>query len=483
MDFPVLVMSLRLALIVEPAVEGMEILRDGFEPLDRHLLQIRRGDTNGSGSFEFLKDGTGTLERKESEGQTDHVDAKIRVDPRRALSLTSTTSPSLPLKNGGKATKFKDMAPSVAATNAEVILENSAKARAADRARIAHIEAQILDLERSILSLRLEKDLAQERLASYVYPILTLPNEITSEIFLQFLPVYPICPPPTGLRSPTLLTHICRSWREIALATPSLWRAISLIFRNHPSDERKTRLLQPWMAASRSLLLAIYIDLGHRHLPLDKCIETLNLHRAQWESLHVEAITELDAIRPLLCGEPMPSLRRIALLYENVSGDPMTMADAPLLRSASIRYYPSSIILPWIQLTHLTLIDIYVSDCTAVLQQTRYLLHCDLELICSSRDAPLPNIHLPFLQSLIFRQTSNDVPEYIETFVVPALRTLQVPDQFLGTSPIPALESFIQKSGGSLKELCITRIQGKTKETLFRRAFASIPKLSLETRA
>ncbi|KAJ7641164.1 hypothetical protein FB45DRAFT_712335, partial [Roridomyces roridus] len=57
-------------------------------------------------------------------------------------------------------------------------------------------------------------------------PVLTLPNEITSEIFVHFLPPYPVCPPMTGLDSPTSLTHICRQWREIALATPKLWRAI-----------------------------------------------------------------------------------------------------------------------------------------------------------------------------------------------------------------------------------------------------------------
>ncbi|KAJ7705931.1 hypothetical protein B0H14DRAFT_2415857, partial [Mycena olivaceomarginata] len=53
-------------------------------------------------------------------------------------------------------------------------------------------------------------------------PVLTLPNEIISEIFVQFLPVYPLSSPSTGPFSPTLLTQICRRWREIALTTPLL---------------------------------------------------------------------------------------------------------------------------------------------------------------------------------------------------------------------------------------------------------------------
>jgi hypothetical protein len=119
-----------------------------------------------------------------------------------------------------------------------------------DRVRLPDIEAQILDmecslsasldrgahlvdLERSLSVFRTEKTLVQERLHSYRYPVLELPNEIIFEIFIHFLPIYPAWPF-TGLLSPTTLTHICRQWREITLTTPLLWRAIGL------SDERRS---------------------------------------------------------------------------------------------------------------------------------------------------------------------------------------------------------------------------------------------------
>ncbi|KAJ7772520.1 hypothetical protein B0H14DRAFT_2966341 [Mycena olivaceomarginata] len=82
-------------------------------------------------------------------------------------------------------------------------------ARAADRGRIADIEAQILELERTLSSLYEEKNSLRDRLATYTYPVLTLPNEIVS-IFLHFLPNFPEHPPP------------------IAFATPPLWSVISL---------------------------------------------------------------------------------------------------------------------------------------------------------------------------------------------------------------------------------------------------------------
>ncbi|KAJ6541439.1 hypothetical protein B0H19DRAFT_1077284 [Mycena capillaripes] len=62
-----------------------------------------------------------------------------------------------------------------------------------DRARAAALEAQILDLEHALSALRIEKAPVQERLDSYKYPVLTLPNGIVSEIFVHFLLAYHHC--------------------------------------------------------------------------------------------------------------------------------------------------------------------------------------------------------------------------------------------------------------------------------------------------
>ncbi|KAK6985206.1 hypothetical protein R3P38DRAFT_2574952, partial [Favolaschia claudopus] len=68
----------------------------------------------------------------------------------------------------------------------------------------------------------------QKRLNAYIYPVLILPTEIVFEIFVHFLPPYPHPPPLAGFNSPTSLAQICRQWRDIAFATPGLWRAIDL---------------------------------------------------------------------------------------------------------------------------------------------------------------------------------------------------------------------------------------------------------------
>ncbi|KAJ7281022.1 hypothetical protein C8J57DRAFT_1057856, partial [Mycena rebaudengoi] len=96
--------------------------------------------------------------------------------------------------------------------------------------RLPDLDARILELEKALAAARLEWRNLQTRIDAYKYPILTLPIEITSKIFVHFLPPapYPERTPAIGLSSPHILGHICRTWREIALSTPRLWQAVKL---------------------------------------------------------------------------------------------------------------------------------------------------------------------------------------------------------------------------------------------------------------
>ncbi|KAJ7181591.1 hypothetical protein C8R43DRAFT_1055275 [Mycena crocata] len=89
----------------------------------------------------------------------------------------------------------------------------------------------------------LRKDI-QRQLDQVVYPVLTLPHEITSEIFVQCLPSpaddgenEPRGRPNTS-QAPLLLLHVCRTWRAIATATPHLWNHLHLAFNEVPSSVR-----------------------------------------------------------------------------------------------------------------------------------------------------------------------------------------------------------------------------------------------------
>ncbi|KAJ6562372.1 hypothetical protein B0H19DRAFT_1144296 [Mycena capillaripes] len=314
----------------------------------------------------------------------------------------------------------------------------------ADRACVATIDAEILDPEQrsfpiSSFALPAERALAQERLDSYKYPVLTLPSEIVSEIFLHFLPTYPLCPPLTGLFSPTVLTHICHKWRQIAVATPMLWRAISL-------SELRPDIFETWLNRS-----------GHCPLSIE--------------------LTPLDG--------PMPLLRHLDLWVAENSDPIFTVAlrEVPLLRTLIFDdVAAASVTLPWAQLTSLTLRNIFPRECVPILQQTSDLLHCELNLYRDWDDQlPLPDIRLLRLESLVLNQSS-PVTGYLETLIAPALRSLQVSEEFLYPNPIDSLSIFLLKSGCNLESVDITG-PISTPEDSYRRAFPSIPNFLLNGRS
>jgi hypothetical protein len=74
---------------------------------------------------------------------------------------------------------------------------------------------------------------------------------------------------------------------------------------------------------------------------------------------------------------------------------------------------------------------------------------------------------------LVISDIDGPVTDFLETFIVPALRRLEIPEAFLGPSPIDSLTGFISKSGCKLDELCITD-WGSLSQDSYRQAFPSI---------
>jgi len=349
-------------------------------------------------------------------------------------------------------------------------------ALAVDRTRVADIDTQIVVLERSLAALRSEKALAQERLDSYKYPVLTLPNEIISEIFVQFLPAYPLCPPSIGPLSPTLLTYICRRWREISLATPMLWRAITLSFYDVPFH--RCHILD-FLTRSGCCPLSIQGDDDYVQEPGPEVFAALVPHRARWEHLHLHLSPRQ---LPTIDG-PMPLLRHLYLLLAD-QPDPaeiLSLCEVPLLRSVVLdRHAISSVNLPWAQLTSLTINSVFRSEYLPILQQASNLVQCELNIIYlgSEDDADSNEISLPCLKSLTLGDFDTDWEgRYPDVFVVPALRSLQMPRSFLGSDPIAALTAFISKTTSRLQEVCITGASSVT-ISAYRKAFSSIPEFS-----
>ncbi|KAJ7769256.1 hypothetical protein B0H14DRAFT_353337 [Mycena olivaceomarginata] len=282
---------------------------------------------------------------------------------------------------------------------------------AADRARLADLDAQILDFERSLSALRSQRQPVFERISAYKYPVLTLPNEITTEIFIHFLPNYPSWPPLTGPGSPTLLAQIFREWRDIALETPALWRAISLSDFDIPFEHR-VHLCNLWLNRSRCSPLSLELYGYHASYPLHmtELVSALVSHRSRWERLIVHDFS----LSPLLTMYgPMPLLRTLEL-HRHIE---VSFLEVPLLRTVVLWGAAiENVALPWAQLTSLTLRDVSPQYCAPILRQTSNLVHCALQFRESPDADELLDVNLPYLHSLTLDGTDSE--EYLETFIV-----------------------------------------------------------------
>ncbi|KAJ7037936.1 hypothetical protein C8F04DRAFT_1090692 [Mycena alexandri] len=237
-------------------------------------------------------------------------------------------------------------------------------------------------------------------------PIRMLPTELVSEIFLHFIPIYPNAPPVFGTESPTLLTQICHKWREIALATPALWRAIFLRSKDDaPPLEQQVQIFNVWLERSRTSPLSIRVGGAGRAI-LSPFLASIVPHRPRWEYLKLEwediAFSESWDYLGLLNG-PMLRFRHLDMtLYRDDtdgSADEIIFRDAPLLRTAILNYAAAE--LPLASYADLGNAHRGV--------RAQFLVHCEIGLVlCEIEWHPkyfptLPVFDFSRLESLAFK--------------------------------------------------------------------------------
>ncbi|KAJ6485300.1 hypothetical protein C8R47DRAFT_1016558 [Mycena vitilis] len=184
-----------------------------------------------------------------------------------------------------------------------------------DRDRLETIEVQIQHLERSLAALYSEQRLVQERLNTYTYPVLSLPNELFLEIFAHVLPPYPYCPPVTGKDSPNFLAHVCPEWRELALATPDFWSSLQLS-SDMCSSKGLIHILDIWLERSRDRPFSITVKSYNASIS-PKIFSALAVHRSRWEELRL--IRPISDFFSALDG-PLPLLRLLEVELDDSKG-------------------------------------------------------------------------------------------------------------------------------------------------------------------
>ncbi|KZP25840.1 hypothetical protein FIBSPDRAFT_1041203 [Athelia psychrophila] len=119
-----------------------------------------------------------------------------------------------------------------------------------------------------------------------------IPSELLSEILSQTTPtlrygrISERC-------SIIALSHVCRHWRSVALATPSLWTYI--LFRcGQNGIPRELACNRAWLLRSGQESLAIYIDTSYSRAASKSAIELLLPHSLRWREIKAHTF-DVDA--------------------------------------------------------------------------------------------------------------------------------------------------------------------------------------------
>ncbi|KAF8214021.1 hypothetical protein K438DRAFT_1802743 [Mycena galopus ATCC 62051] len=144
------------------------------------------------------------------------------------------------------------------------------------RRRLAELDAQILEKSRVLHKLQQARSDVERELHAIVYPVLTLPAEITTEIFLCCHLLFdPLCISRSKGSAPIVLTTICHAWRDIALATARLWSKLEVRFHDIPAAVISTPglvegTIDRWLARAGNCPLSLKFHAGNRNFALSR---------------------------------------------------------------------------------------------------------------------------------------------------------------------------------------------------------------------
>ncbi|KAJ7171620.1 hypothetical protein C8R43DRAFT_978822 [Mycena crocata] len=221
----------------------------------------------------------------------------------------------------------------------------------------------------------------QAQLDNIIYPVLTLPPELTSEIFIQCVefdspPTHPCGGPPGS--APLILLQICREWRTIALSTPLLWTAgFNLLLG---CSRSRDELVDEWLRRACGLPVSVRLysdEAGNIERDAARCLLRNHAYRLGHLQLRLDY---LDLCSVADIGK-FPALRTLTLWGFRGHPTPVRQViDVPLLREVSLEYgaVPSLVRLPWAQLTHFTCAQLSIDDCMCVLRDCSALKTCTL---------------------------------------------------------------------------------------------------------
>ncbi|KAJ7159457.1 hypothetical protein C8R46DRAFT_1194808 [Mycena filopes] len=291
------------------------------------------------------------------------------------------------------------------------------------RASLAGIDAELAALRARVEELTAARKPIVDALKAIVYPILTIPVEITAEIFLRCVDWALISDQqPRYLSEPLVLAGVCQQWRAVALNLEPIWSRFRISCGHIPKVET---LLAWWLPRAGGRLLEVDLMDG-------RVIAALIPHSSRWKSLsctfrlgYPTGLTTMQGHMPHL-GELHIAFARRQVLMHVLS----LFSEAPLLRAVHIAGTAFNLItLPWGQLTTLDLRLDATAMHAEILQRTPQLQVLHLERAGRQSVFPKPVLTLHHLHTLELHCDlvgRNRADALLDALILPALRHFNI---------------------------------------------------------
>ncbi|KAJ7643596.1 hypothetical protein FB45DRAFT_278494 [Roridomyces roridus] len=294
-----------------------------------------------------------------------------------------------------------------------------------------------IEHHRSVLrALESQQSDFKSRLNSILDPVTRLPLEISSVILKQCLPATPSV---HSHQAPAVFLRVCRSWRDIALATPSMWTTISdkdVHFRHFD------RALERWVPATGALPISLLVGTS-----VGLASVAGFAHR-----VHV-----LQLYRPSLGDLSRVSGQYSALNELMIGGE------------------------------HKTGFTIGIRECIEFLEAAPSVSRCHFLNVAhfSEDDSSIPVLSHPFLQHIFFgldcdinvaSMSLYSHPTMLRYLTLPNLKTLVIPRL---ESPSRQIVEFLSRSSPPLQDLRlrVTRISDMAELYTLPKYFQHVPEL------
>ncbi|KAJ7159482.1 hypothetical protein C8R46DRAFT_1354210 [Mycena filopes] len=372
------------------------------------------------------------------------------------------------------------------------------------RATLAGIDAELAALRARVEDLAAERRPIVKALKAIVYPILTVPVEITAEIFLQCVDWAEISTHwRQSLCAPLVLASVCKQWRAVALDLHPIWSRLQIFNLRFHETSKLEELLAWWVPRAGGRLLEVNMPKSD-----GDTVTALIPHSLRLKSLTCDFSSRLrypPGLATIQRRIPHLETLRVELARGPVPTEMLAVfSEAPLLREAHITGLAFELfILPWGQLTTLGLGGDFVATYAEILQHTPQLQVLHLERGRGGYDESVPPqaaLTLHHLHTLILHcddEGQEQADALLDALTLPALRKLDLgafPYEFedevgalltrsscplvsisFGSHPL-YLPSTILKAAGTPSEVHMTDIDWTPREfeSFFRRMHGSL---------